>query len=59
MKHEGPYNGGKSMNVWNRGWDAGDVETMRARGIGNILAYMEKEYSKADMQRTFSDNHHQ
>jgi len=40
MNSLAPHGGGKDFQVWNRGWKAADVETMRAKGVGNILNYM-------------------
>ncbi len=47
------------MDAWNKGWAAADVEAYRARGIGQILSYMEDRYGNDAMEKTFSDWHHQ
>ena len=55
MKHYAPHGGGSEYQTWNRGWKAADVETLRAKGISNILTYMNLKPSDPD---TFSNEHH-
>src|SRR6266481_2074032 len=58
MKSYAPYGGGRDLQVWNKGWAAADIETLRSKGIGNILNYMRDHSSDADMQKTYTDEHH-
>lgn len=37
MKSFAPKGGGPEYRVWNRGWKAADVQTLRSTGISNIL----------------------
>lgn len=37
MKNFAPKGGGPEYQVWNRGWKAPDVQTLRSTGISNIL----------------------
>ena len=59
MKSLAPHGGGRDLQVWNRGWAAAEIETLRAKGIQNILNYMRDHSSDADMRKTFSEEHHQ
>lgn len=54
MNSLAPYGGGKDFQVWNKGWKAADVETMRAKGVGNILNYMNLKPTDTD---TYSSEH--
>jgi RHS repeat-associated protein len=55
MKSLAPYGGGPEYQVWNRGWKAPDVETMRAKGLGNIMNYMSLKPTDTG---TYSSEHH-
>ena len=58
MKNFAPYNGSRDMQVWNKGWKAADIETLRAKGIGNILDYMSRTPElKQNMLQTYSQEH--
>jgi hypothetical protein len=46
--------GGSEYNVWKRGWKAADRETLRSRGVGNVLRYMRLSPSDTD---TYSQEH--
>jgi hypothetical protein len=46
--------GGADYNVWNRGWRAADRETLRSRGVANILRYSGLSASDTD---TYSHEH--
>jgi RHS repeat-associated protein len=37
MKHYAPKGGGPEYQVWNSGWKAADIQTLRSTGISNIL----------------------
>ena len=37
MKNYAPKGGGPEYQVWNRGWKAVDVRTLRSTGVSNIL----------------------
>jgi len=54
MNSLAPHGGGKDFQVWNKGWKAADVETMRAKGVGNILNYMNLKPTDTD---TYSSEH--
>jgi RHS repeat-associated protein len=56
MKNLRPYGGGSEYEVWNKGWKAADVQTLRSKGVGNILNYMSLKPTDAD---TYSNEHHQ
>ena len=58
MKSYAPYGGGRDLQAWNKGWAAADISTLRAKGIGNILNLMREQSSDADMQKTYTDEHH-
>lgn len=58
MKSYGPFGGGQELQAWNRGWKAADIATLRSKGIANILNYMRDHSSAADMQKTYTDEHH-
>jgi hypothetical protein len=55
MKNLHPYGGGSAYYVWNRGWKAADVQTLRSRGIANILNYMSLKPTDTD---TYTSEHH-
>ena len=54
MKSFRPWGAGRKFDVWNRAWKAADVETQRAKGIGNILNYMRDRSSDANMRQTLT-----
>lgn len=56
MKSLAPYGGGREHQVWNDGWKAADVQTLRSKGIANILNYMSLKPTDTD---TYSSEHHQ
>jgi hypothetical protein len=55
MNNLAPHGGGKEFQVWNKGWKAADVETMRSKGVANILNYMNLKPTDTD---TYSHEHH-
>lgn len=55
MNNLAPHGGGKEFQVWNKGWKAADVETMRSKGVANILNYMNLKPTDTD---TYSSEHH-
>ena len=57
MKSYAPHGGDRSLQVWNKGWAAADIETLRAKGIQNVLNYMRDHSSDADMRKTYTDEH--
>jgi RHS repeat-associated protein len=53
MKSLRPHGGGGEMAVWNSGWRAGDIETLREKGIAAILSYM-NDKNPGSMGTTFT-----
>jgi RHS repeat-associated protein len=56
MKTFAPHGGGSEYQVWNKGWKAADVQTLRSKGIANILNYSNLKPTDTD---TYSNEHHQ
>ena len=56
MKNLRPYGGGSEYEVWNKGWKAADVQTLRSKGVANILNYSSLKPTDTD---TYSNEHHQ
>jgi hypothetical protein len=56
MKCLRPHGGGSEFDVWNKGWKAADVQTLRSKGIGNILNQL-YQATPSDTD-TFSSEHH-
>ncbi len=56
MKTYAPHGGGSEYQVWNKGWNAADVQTLRSKGLGNILNYSNLKPTDTD---TYSNEHHQ
>jgi len=54
MKSLAPHGGGPEFQVWNKGWKAADVETMRAKGLAKIMDYMSLKPTDTD---TYSSEH--
>jgi RHS repeat-associated protein len=59
VKNYRPHGGDKNMEMWNKGWAAADVETLRDRGLVNILSYYRDKHGEDDMRTFFSGDHHQ
>lgn len=58
MKSYAPHGGGSALQVWNKGWAAADIATLRAKGIQNVVNYMRDTSSDADMRATYTSEHH-
>jgi len=57
MKSLAPHGGGRDFQVGNRGWKTADIDTLRSRGIQNVLNYYIEKYGNGPMQTTFSGEH--
>jgi len=55
MKQFAPKGGGPEYQVWNRGWKAADVQTLRSTGISNILKNLYG--ASASDTNTYSSEH--
>jgi RHS repeat-associated protein len=55
MKSYAPHGGGTEYQAWNKGWKAADVQTLRSKGIGNILNFSNLKPADTD---TYSNEHH-
>ena len=57
MKSLAPHGGGSEYQVWNKGWKAADIETMRSKGVANILGPSLSNLKPTDTD-TYSNEHH-
>jgi hypothetical protein len=57
MNSFAPYSFGSNFQVWNKSWNAADIETKRSRGVTNILNEMKIGNTDAVMQKRYSDEH--
>jgi RHS repeat-associated protein len=55
MKQFAPKGGGPEYQVWNRGWKAADVQTLRSTGISNILKNL--YFAAPSDSNTYSSEH--